>query len=173
VNIRTVNPEVYQAEGRVVWASGENVRFLKERAAENPRGRARLCAHPGPEDLTHEMLVCLRADNWIRPHYHVGMVESFHCVEGEMLVLLFNDDGTVLETVPMGDARSGRAFYYRQTKPTYHTLIVLSDFVVFQEVTQGPWKRENTVLAPWAPAEGTDGKLRGYIADLRARYVKA
>ena len=170
MNIRTISPEVYQAEGPVVRASAEQVRFLKERAASNPRGRARLCAHPGPEDPTHEMLVVLRADNWIRPHYHTRMVESFHCIEGEMLVLLFREDGSVLETIRMGDQRSGRDFYYRQTVPLYHTLIVLTDFVVFQEVTQGPFRRENTILAPWAPAEGTD-ELRGYIQDLRARYL--
>lgn len=173
MNIRTVTPEVYQAEGQVVWATQENIQFLKKRAAENPRGRARLCAHPNSEDRTHEMLVALRNDNWLQPHYHTGMVESFHCVDGRMLVILFKEDGSVLETVHMGDYKSGRPFYYRQTTPLYHTLIVLTDFVVFQEVTQGPFRKGNTVLAPWAPAEGADGKLRAYIEDLRKRYLNS
>ena len=53
MQIRTINPEVYQAEGPVVWATKENIEFLKARALENPRGRARLCAHPNSEDSLH------------------------------------------------------------------------------------------------------------------------
>ncbi len=172
MNIRTINPEVYQAEGQVVWANRDNINFLKQRASENPRGRARLCAHPGPNDSTHEMLVALTKNNCLRPHIHPGKVESFHCIEGEMLVLLFRNDGSVLEAIPMGDLKSGKAFYYRHTISTYHTLIPLTDLVVFQEVTQGPFSKDGTVLAPWAPAEGSDGKLQAYMDDLRARYLK-
>lgn len=168
MEIRTVSPEVYQAEGPVVWASRANVEFLKQRAAESARGRARLCAHPGPDDRTQEMLIALTRDNYIHPHIHPGKVESFHLVEGRMTVVLFNEDGSVLEVVPMGDVASGRPFYYRMTVPLYHTQIPETDFVVFQEVTQGPFTRD-VVLAPWAPAEGPDGKLRAYIEDLLAR----
>lgn len=172
MNIRTVNPEVYQAEGQVVWANRENINFLKARASENPRGRARLCAHPGPNDSTHEMLVALTKSNWLRPHIHPGKVESFHCIEGEMLVFLFRNDGSILEVIPMGDLNSGKAFYYRHTISTYHTLIALTDLVVFQEVTQGPFSKDGTVLAPWAPAEGPDGKLQAYLEGLRSQYLK-
>jgi len=171
MNVKTINPEVYQAEGRVVWATSENVKFLKQKALENPRGRARLCAHPGPEDRTHEMLVALRHGTDLRPHFHPGNVESFTCIDGEMQVFLFQDDGSLLETLHMGNPASGKAFYYRHTEPTYHTLIVLSDVVVFQEVTQGPFTRNNTVLASWAPAEGPDGKLSEYLASLKTRAI--
>jgi cupin fold WbuC family metalloprotein len=172
LNIRTVNPEVYQAEGQVVWATRDNIEFLKKRASENPRGRARLCAHPGPADSTHEMLVALTRNNCLRPHIHPGKVESFHCIEGEMVVVLFNEDGSLLEAVPMGDLQSGKAFYYRHTIPTYHTFIAQTDLVVFQEVTQGPFQRDGTVLAPWAPAEGPDGKLQAYMAELSSRVLR-
>lgn len=165
MKIRAVSPEVYQAEGPVVWANKENVEFLKERATESPRGRARLCAHPGPEDQTQEMLIALTRQNYIHPHIHPNKVESFHLVEGLMTVVLFNPDGRIIETVPMGDVASGRPFYYRMTVPLYHTQIPETDLVVFQEVTQGPFTRD-VVLADWAPSDGPDGKLKAYIEDL-------
>jgi cupin fold WbuC family metalloprotein len=168
VELRTMSLEVYQAEGPVVWTNRENVDFLKHRAAESPRGRARICAHPGPNDSLQEMLVALTRNNYIHPHFHPGKIESFHLIEGRMTVILFNEDGTILEVVPMGDFASGRPFYYRQTRPLFHTQIPESEFVVFQEVTQGPFTRD-TVLASWAPPEGPDGKLKGYIEDLLAR----
>lgn len=169
MNIRTINAEVYQAEGTIVWAAKENVEFLKARALENPRGRARLCAHPGPEDRTHEMLVALRRDILLRPHVHPGNIESFTCVDGAMRVFLFNEDGSVLKALSMGPPQSGKVFFYRHTRPTFHTLIVESDVAVFLEVTQGPFNRESTVLAPWAPSEDDRDKLRDYLAALAAR----
>jgi hypothetical protein len=60
----------------------------------------------------------------------------------------------VREVVPIGEPHSGRTFYYRLAAPWYHTLLVSSEFLVFHEVTNGPFRREETVLAPWAPAEG-------------------
>lgn len=167
MEIKTLNPEVYQAEGQVVWATRENIEFLKQRAAENPRGRARLCTHPDGEDPIHEMLVVLTRENYLHPHIHPGNIESFHLIEGLMTVVLFREDGSVLESVPMGDLKSGRAFYYRMTIPLFHTLLQESDFVVFKEATRGPFRRGTTVLAPWAPGEGPDGKLRAYLDELR------
>ena len=76
-------------------------------------------------------------------------------------------NGEILEVVQMGDLASGLSCYYRQTKPLYHTIIPLTDFVAFTEVTPGPFDPSGTVLADWAPAEGPDGKLRAYINDLQ------
>jgi cupin fold WbuC family metalloprotein len=169
MNVKTMSLEVYQAEGDVVWATKENVEFLKERAGESPRRRARMLAHPGPDDSIHEMLVVLARDNYIHPHIHPNKTESFHMIEGRMNVILFREDGEILEVVRMGDLASGRPCYYRQTKPIYHTIIPLTDFVAFTEVTPGPFDSGDTMLASWAPAEGPDGKLKAYIEELGER----
>lgn len=167
MKIREINPEVFQADGPIVSVTREHMHFLKARALKNPRGRARLCAHPGPDDATHEMLIALARRNYIRPHIHPGKVESFHIMEGIMTVVLFEDDGKILEVVPMGDYASGRTFYYRQQKPIYHTNLPESDFAIFLEVTQGPFSREGTVQAPWSPSE--EGELKVYLDHLRKR----
>lgn len=168
MEIQSLSLEVHQAKGPVVWTKRADIEFLKQQAAQSARGRSRICAHPGPDDRTHEMLVALRRDNYIHPHLHPGKVESFHVIEGLITVVIFEEDGRVSEVIPMGDFASGRPFYYRQTKPVFHTQIPESDFVVFQEVTQGPMTRD-TVLAPWAPPEGPDGKLQAYIEALMKR----
>jgi len=173
MNIKPLSLEVYQAEGEVVWATRENVDFLKERAAESQRRRARMLAHPGSDDSIHEMLVVLARDNYIHPHIHPNKTESFHMVEGRMNVILFHEDGEILEVVRMGDTTSGLPFFYRQTRPIYHTIIPLTEFVAFNEVTPGPFDASDLKLAEWAPAEGPDGKLKAYIDDLRERTETA
>lgn len=167
--MKQVSREVFQAEGPIVRVSAAEIQVLKDRALEGPRARARICAHPGPNDATHEMLIVLGRNNEIRPHKHPGKVESFHVIEGSMAVVQFDDDGNVFDLLRMGSYDSGRAFYYRQTESFYHTILVETDYVIFQEVTQGPFSREGTVLAPWAPVEGAGGELAAYIKELRQR----
>jgi cupin fold WbuC family metalloprotein len=169
MNIKTLSLEVYQAEGEVVWATKENIDFLKERAAESPRHRARMLAHPGPDDSVHEMLVVVRRGFLFGPHVHPNKTESFQIVEGRMNVILFEDDGEILEVVHMGDLASGLPFFYRQTTPLYHTNIPITDFVAFKEVTAGPFDPHDLRFAEWAPVEGPDGELKAYIDNLRER----
>lgn len=161
--------EVYQADGEVVWATKEDIEFLKKRADQSPRRRARLLAHPASDDPMHEMLVVLARDNYIHPHVHPGVTESFYVMDGRMDVILFRDDGEILEVVRMGSFDSGLPCFYRQTVPLYHTIIPRSDFVAFKEATQGPFRPDNTVLAEWAPAEGDNGKLKAWIEQLAER----
>jgi cupin fold WbuC family metalloprotein len=171
MRIKEINPEVYQAEGPIVGVSREEMNFIKAKAMATPRRRARLCSHPGPDDATHEMLIWLGKNNNLHPHVHPGKVESFHVMEGLMTVVLFEDDGKILEAVKMGDYASGRAFYYRQQRSIYHTILPETDLVSFQEVTQGPFSRTNTVLAPWCPAD--DAGLARFLGDLRAKVGAA
>lgn len=35
----------------------------------------------------------------------------------------------------------------------YHTLLINSPVFVFHEITGGPFRREDTLFAPWAPTE--------------------
>ncbi len=167
MKLHEVSLEVVQAEGPIVQLKRQDIEDLKARAKASTRRRSRICAHPGPQDSTHEMLVALARDTFIRPHVHPTKVESFHVMEGRMRVVLFEDDGRIMEVVRMGDFASGAAFYYRQTRPIYHTLLPDTDFCVFQEVTQGPFTTDGTTHAAWAPEDPS--ALHDWIMDLRDR----
>ena len=85
---------------------------------------------------------------------HLNKIESVHVIEGLVDVVLFDEEGTVTEIIRMGDLSSGRKFYYRMAAPSYHTLFIVSELLVFHEITNGPFRRPDTVFAPWAPDEG-------------------
>ena len=147
-----INPEVYYC-GDVSQASEKEVQFLKKIASTNQRKRARLCAHPDENDLLHEMLIVHSSGNYIRPHKHLTNSESFHVIEGEALLVLMDETGEVQSRVPLGPISSGRTFFYRIPDSEFHSLEIISDFFVFFEVTNGPFKRDNVIFAPWAPEE--------------------
>jgi cupin fold WbuC family metalloprotein len=147
------NDEIFYAEGPIIRVGSDEIDFLKARATENPRGMARLCAHPGVDDALHEMLIVLSRACCIPPHKHLGKSESFHLVEGKLTVVIFTDEGKVREVIPMAPPGSGEMFFYRLSEALYHTVVPMSEFVVFHETTNGPFRREDMQFAVWAPGE--------------------
>ncbi len=153
MKIRSESPEVFYPGEEPVVVDSSMIEHLKRVALTSPKKRARLCTHQTPSDDLHEMLIALPRDAYVRPHRHLAKAESFFIVEGEADVVLFQEDGAVRKVIPMGPHGSGKSFYYRLSQPVYHTVIVRSDFVVFHEVTEGPFQREQTEYAGWSPDE--------------------
>jgi cupin fold WbuC family metalloprotein len=153
IPVRMHTPEVAYAEDPVVRVGAADIDSLKALAQSNPRKRARLCAHPGTPDLLHEMLIVHEQGTYVRPHRHPGKSESFHIVEGEAEVVIFTNDGGISETIPMGIYRSERKFFYRLNPSYFHTVLIKSSVLVFHETTNGPFRREDMIFAPWAPEE--------------------
>jgi len=161
--------EVRYATDDIVLVDAADVARLNEAAAQNPRRRIRLCAHLGVDDRLHEMIIVHTKGTYVRPHKHVGKSESFHVIDGEADVVVFDDDGGVREVIAMGAFASGRPFFYRIAAPLYHTLLIRSDVLVFHETTGGPFRRADTVFAPWAPEDHDAPQVRRFLADLEAR----
>lgn len=142
---------------------------LKALAAGNERKRVRLCAHCAPSERLHEMLIVHARGTYVRPHKHPGKTESTHVIEGEVDVVVLDDAGEVTQVMELGDYGSGKIFYYRMASAAFHTLIIRSPVLVFHETTDGPFDRNDTVFAEWAPAGDDDEATRQYIAALDDR----
>src|SRR4029077_19168742 len=95
MSIRATSDEVFLATGGIVPVRAEDVALVKQKGTTNARKRARLCAHPGPDDRLHEMLIVLDRGTYIRPHRHGSKAESFHIIQGELDVVVFLDDGAI------------------------------------------------------------------------------
>lgn len=175
MNYRKASDEVFIATGGIVQVRPQDVAMVVHKGTTNARKRARLCAHPGPDDRLHEMLIVLDQGTYIRPHRHAAKTESFHIIEGELDVVVFHDDGAVREVIRMGPYGSGKAFFYRIMEPCFHSVLITTPYALFHETTNGPFDRADTEFAAWAPAEGDPGvpafvdRVRGLIAVDRAR----
>ena len=160
INVRNESAEVlYPLEDIVVVRDGD-LHELKRLALLNPRQRIRYCAHRSLDDSQHEMFIVHTKDCYVRPHKHLGKAESMTILEGEVDVVLFDEDGTLRKTISMAAQNSGKAFYQRLSDPIYHTLIIRTDFLVFHEITEGPFVRGDTVFPKWAPAEQGEDSMR-------------
>ena len=79
--------------------------------------------------------------------------------------LIFNNEGKIINTFPMGDYSSGRNFYYRIPADTFHTQLFKKD-TFFHEVSEGPFNRDETIIASWAPDEKDIVKTKKYMSDI-------
>lgn len=155
-----ITEEVYSATGSLTTAPDAAISFLKEAAYRNKRRRARLCAHPNNADSLHEMLIAHQGGMYVQPHKHLRKSESFHMIEGRLKIFLFDDNGTWLQTIQMSPPGNGDTFYYRLNSETFHSVLPESEYVVFHEVTNGPFDLADKINAPWAPAEDDDPAIQ-------------
>jgi cupin fold WbuC family metalloprotein len=155
--------EVLYAKDTIVTVDAAAIDALKRDARRNPRRRIRLCAHQGVDDRLHEMLIVHARDTYVRPHRHLGKSESFHVIEGDVDVVIFDDEGGISEVIRMGTVASGRPFFYRIATPLFHTLMIRSAELVFHETTNGPFNRADMVFAPWAPDEGDAAAVEQFL----------
>jgi len=168
LNVRIENSEVLYPEDELVLLKQMDMQELKKLAIMNPRQRIRICTHRSPDDSLHEMFIVHTKECYVRPHKHIGKVESMTVLEGRADMILFNDDSSISSKVSMGAPNSGETFYQRLSDEIFHMLIIRSDFLVFHEITEGPFLRERTVFPPWAPSDNADEikKFLDHINDL-------
>ena len=173
MRMKKFNDEVMYPDEDIVKVRRDDIQHLKELSKQNVRKRVRLCAHKTVDETVHEMLIVHARDAYVRPHRHVRKAESFHVIEGRLDVAVYDDHGNVKEIIPMGEYSSGRTFYYRISPGIYHTIAIESDFVVFHEATEGPFKKGETEFAPWSPDEKDPAGVKKFVDALRRQISAA
>jgi len=159
-----INDEVfYPKKNELVEINKNDINGLIKAAEVTPRERARYCTHSSPEDDVHEMVIYHKEGTYIRPHKHIGKPESFLLIDGEADVLIFDEEGRLLEARNMGKYETGKDYYYRIPDSTYHAQIFRKD-TIFHEATKGPFDENDTINASWAPDE-SDHRLVGEYLD--------
>ena len=119
------------------------------------------------------MLIVHEKSCYVHPHKHLNKTESFHIIEGQADIIIFDENGSIDEIISMGEKASGLKFFYRLPPSRYHTLVINTDVLVFHEITNGPFRLQDTIWAPWAPNEVNKNSVSIYIAELHELIQKA
>lgn len=143
---------------------------LSEKAKTAPRLRTNHNFHQTAADPLNRMLNAMEPGTYVQPHKHENpdKREAFLLLRGKILVVSFDDGGTVKDYVLL-NPQSGN-FGLEIPPRTYHTLICLEAGSVLYELKDGPYDVANDkVFAAWAPAEGSpeaaayNGQLLGRL----------
>lgn len=140
---------------------------LVRAARQAPLRRARICLHGSVDDPLHEMIIAFAHDSYVAPHRHRGKSESFHLLAGTVDVVFFTDAGTVADRVTLSADAPERPRIYRLQQPLWHTLAIRSETAVLHEVTNGPFRPEETEVAPWAPSPDDRPAVDRFLTSIR------
>ena len=143
-----------------------DVNSLINLAELTPRKRARLCIHEDPEKDVHQMLIVHPRNAYIQPHKHLSREEIFMVLDGSVEFIEFDNQGSVCSRDMMGNYNSGRTFIRYIPPQTYHSILIHSERLVFFEVTEGPFRKSDTVFAEWSPEPQDKNEVRSFLKGL-------
>ena len=160
-------PEVIKNSEELLFINNELVEQIIEEASQSQRHMARLLMHFDHEDPVQEMLIALGRNCPVMPNRSVGRSESLQVVQGELLLIIFDDNGNVVKRVEMRPAGSDKVFLYRLSSTPWHTMIPLSEIVVVHEALQGPFNNSSEPLPDWVPGDSQD--LKQFLKEIKAQ----
>lgn len=140
-----------------------------EKANASPRGRANHNFHELSE-VYQRFLNVLTKNTYVQAHRHKSppKAETFLVLQGSLGFILFNDDGSVLETHLL--SAEGPSYGIDVAPGVFHTLVCLSENAICFEGKSGPYNPSTDKdFAPWAPAEGESGWEK-YLENLRTLF---
>lgn len=139
-------------------------------ARENPRLRKNWNIHPADDFPAHRLLNAMEPASYIRPHRHLDPLkdETFLIIRGRLGILVFNDDGTVIEKLQLdaGGATIGADI----PAGVFHTAVSLAEGTIFFEAKAGPYRPLHDDEKPaWAPEDGA--AAHDYLLALKNEFA--
>ena len=162
-------PEVIKNSEELLFINNDLIEQIIEEASQSQRHMARLLMHFDHEDPVQEMLIAMGRDCMVVPNRSVGRSESLQVVQGELLLIIFDDNGNVVKRVEMGPAGSDKVFLYRLSSTPWHTMIPLSKIVVVHEVIEGPFVNSSDPLPAWIPGDAES--LKRFLKEIETQYT--
>jgi len=130
---------------------------LIDKAKQSSRKRMNYNFHPADDAVLQRMLNALEPGTYIRPHKHINpdKNEVFVVLQGTLLLVEFNDDGSICDQIILNKNSEDLAVEFPPDR--YHTIISLESGSVAFEFKEGPYvQATDKVFASWAPEEGSD-----------------
>jgi cupin fold WbuC family metalloprotein len=144
---------------------------LSAEARQNPRLRKNYNIHPSDESRCHRLLNAIEPESYIRPHCHLDPEkdETFILMSGRLGIVIFTNDGEIVETVELSRARGNLAADIPHG--VFHTAVSLESGTLFFEAKAGPYRQlEEREVSTWAPSEGDDQHVQAFLENLRSLF---
>ncbi len=155
-----------------------NIPELSEQEAQEGLRLARAssrCRHPKilhkSGDEFNQVFNFITRDSYMKPHMHPGeeKIEEIFLVKGQVVILYFDDDGKVVQTIEL--KREG-VDSIRIPAYTWHTYVMITEEVITYETMMGKYDPSTwKLMAPWAPDENAIN-CNSYLSELRSNCVK-
>jgi len=146
-----------------------NIQHLIQKAENIESKKYRLCIHENSREPVHEMFIIHPKNMYVRPHKHINKSESMLVLSGEADYIIYDNKGKIIDIIPLGDYNSDKRFYINIKKSLYHSIKINSEWLVFLEITKGPFNRADTIFPIWAPDINNEKAVKQFMYLLNER----
>lgn len=112
---------------------------------ECDRKNGRICLHPDPSALWHDMIIYEHHGNIFPTHRHINKSETIHVIRGMLMIECFDDTGKIVfqERFVSGSVA-------RIPHNVWHVNTAISETVLYHESKPGPFDPEtDKEIASW------------------------
>ena len=144
---------------------------LSAEARQNKRLRKNYNIHVSDESRCHRLLNAIEPESYIRPHCHLDPEkdETFILMSGRLGIVVFADDGEIVETVLLSHASGKLAADIPHG--VFHTAVSLESGTLFFEAKAGPYRQlSEAEIGTWSPSEGDAPHAETFLANLRSLF---
>lgn len=151
----------FSEEDVVIIRNSQLEEFMEQAASNTDNAKYRFCMHDSPDNKLQEMFIVRKRGGYCRPDRHADIPETHIIMRGEEAVVLFDEDGTILNIIFLGEKEGVLA--YRINGSIYHMTVTLSDWAIDYEAKLGPFTRETNEFPDWAPGNEETDKIESYM----------
>lgn len=135
--------------------------FINQSNANTDNAKYRFCMHDSPENKLQEMFIVRKKGDYCMPDRHNDIPETHIIMQGEEAVIMFGEDGKILDVFFLGGESDVLA--YRINTAVYHMTVAISEMAIDYEVKPGPFTPKTNEYPEWAPAYGEDNKIEDFM----------
>lgn len=152
-----------------------NKELLNKVSAEakcNERLRKNYNFHKDLNEPMHRLLNGVEPGTYIQPHRHKNpdKEEIFLVLRGELLVVLFEEDGTIREHHLVAPQKG--VYGMEIAAGVWHTVVSLAPQTMIYEIKEGPYlPMSDHNLAKWAPSPQQKDEAQSYINELVSKTI--
>ena len=106
----------------------------------------RISLHKDSLEQLHNMVIYSKNTQKLNIHKHIDKVETYHIIEGEILIILFDDDGNIDTKVLLS---KDDILMCRVPKNIYHLNFVVGEYAIFHETRRGPFISSDSIVPEW------------------------
>jgi cupin fold WbuC family metalloprotein len=121
---------------------------MADEAKASSAQMSRYLLHTSVDQSVQEMLIAFTNQCQMKPNQSPGRSESLKVIQGEMLLIEWNEQGEVVNQLEMGDCASGKPFLYRYNATPWHLMLALTEVVIVHEAIEGPFVKMASPAEP-------------------------
>ena len=167
LKVKRVSEQWFSADESPVSIGRHEIEFLKAVMRRSQLGEMGLEINLGSTSPLREIIQLRLRQQYVRPRM-LPVDESIHVLEGAADVLFFDDNGTIMKSIPIGSYGSERKFYVRVPAQTHHFVLMHSDLLVTHEVKTAPSRSQEISFAAWSPDESNGESVGEFLENLSA-----